>query len=264
MAWKKMALVLSQRTGRITWSLKAQMIGSKFFFVCFVSWCLHRNKRFLCLLCVSVFRSQWFNVLNRVHRATEEELLGMREESANVKHAAVRKICGKVVWKIFLGTNVASWLSGVQFVGLSWGTKKKGRSVAWEGVRFSHQAPLSFLLHRFRLAPTNWNGCRECWEEGSANGTKLQFCFLLLIWYRDVATVNCFSLEWNLEACMHVFPVEEFTRSLIVRSLHSLLPALCRGWYQVSIGGLWVCKEMSDLVKGFVFLDIIECYLFAM
>ena len=43
------------------------------------------------------FRSQWFNILNRVHRATEEELLGMREESANVKHAAVRKICGKVV-----------------------------------------------------------------------------------------------------------------------------------------------------------------------
>ena len=36
------------------------------------------------------FCSQWFNVLNRVHRATEEELKGMREESANVKHAVVR------------------------------------------------------------------------------------------------------------------------------------------------------------------------------
>ena len=35
------------------------------------------------------FCSQWFNVLNRVHRATEEELKGMREESANVKHAVV-------------------------------------------------------------------------------------------------------------------------------------------------------------------------------
>ncbi|PFX28678.1 Unconventional myosin-X [Stylophora pistillata] len=31
--------------------------------------------------------NQWFNILNRVHRATEEELKGMREESANVKHA---------------------------------------------------------------------------------------------------------------------------------------------------------------------------------
>ena len=129
--------------------------------------------------------------------------------------------------------------------------------------RHSHQAPLSFLLHRFpHRSPTNWNGCRERWEEGSANGTQLQFCFLLLIWYRYVATVNCFSLGWNWEACMHVFLVEEFTRSLIVRSLHSLLPALCRGWSLVSIGGLWVCKEMSDLVKGFVFLDIIKCISF--
>jgi len=32
--------------------------------------------------------NQWFNILNRVHRATDEELKGMREESANVKHAA--------------------------------------------------------------------------------------------------------------------------------------------------------------------------------
>lgn len=39
---------------------------------------------------VFFFCSQWFNVLNRVHRATEEELKGMREESANVKHAVVR------------------------------------------------------------------------------------------------------------------------------------------------------------------------------
>ena len=35
------------------------------------------------------FCSQWFNILNRVHRATEEDLRGMREESANVKHAVV-------------------------------------------------------------------------------------------------------------------------------------------------------------------------------
>jgi len=41
---------------------------------------------------VSAFPSQWFNVLNRVHRATEEELRGMREESANVKHAVVRRL----------------------------------------------------------------------------------------------------------------------------------------------------------------------------
>ncbi|KAK2564848.1 Unconventional myosin-X [Acropora cervicornis] len=32
--------------------------------------------------------NHWFNILNRVHRATDEELKGMREESANVKHAA--------------------------------------------------------------------------------------------------------------------------------------------------------------------------------
>ncbi|XP_073237058.1 unconventional myosin-X-like isoform X2 [Porites lutea] len=32
--------------------------------------------------------NQWFNILNRVHRANDEELKGMREESANVKHAA--------------------------------------------------------------------------------------------------------------------------------------------------------------------------------
>ena len=37
------------------------------------------------------FCSQWYNILNRVHRATEEELKGMREESANVKHAVVRR-----------------------------------------------------------------------------------------------------------------------------------------------------------------------------
>ena len=42
----------------------------------------------ICIIIVFFF-SQWFNVLNRVHRATDEELKGMREESANVKHAAV-------------------------------------------------------------------------------------------------------------------------------------------------------------------------------
>ena len=40
-------------------------------------------------LCNLPFFSQWFNILNRVHRANDEELKGMREESANVKHAAV-------------------------------------------------------------------------------------------------------------------------------------------------------------------------------
>ena len=38
---------------------------------------------------IYLFFSQWFNILNRVHRANDEELKGMREESANVKHAAV-------------------------------------------------------------------------------------------------------------------------------------------------------------------------------
>lgn len=46
----------------------------------------------------SAFFSQWFNVLNRVHRATDEELKGMREESANVKHAVVR--CWQMLSKL--------------------------------------------------------------------------------------------------------------------------------------------------------------------
>lgn len=43
----------------------------------------------VCIRYCFVICSQWFNVLNRVHRATEMELRDMKEESANIKHAIV-------------------------------------------------------------------------------------------------------------------------------------------------------------------------------
>lgn len=108
--------------------------------------------------CVSVFRSQWFNILNRVHRATEEELHGMREESANVKHAVVRRLTlSQFSQEILFSTNVAISRRSVSWNAVQKAAERKmGRSVAWEGVRSSHQAPLSFSLRRFSgLSPTN-------------------------------------------------------------------------------------------------------------
>lgn len=108
--------------------------------------------------CVSVFRSQWFNILNRVHRATEEELHGMREESANVKHAVVRRLTlSQFSQEILFNTNVAISRRSVSWNAVQKASERKNGEERDLGRR-SFLAPSPSLLF---APPFFWPGPNE-------------------------------------------------------------------------------------------------------
>ena len=127
---------------------------------------------------VAFFCSQWFNILNRVHRATEEDLRGMREESANVKHAVVR--CLRL-WEILFGAQCGHFRRSARWSAAQKTAKPEGG--AWPGKEFaltlSAFSPPYLSAVVFRRVPAIWNNSDRL-EEASANGTQVQFLFVVV------------------------------------------------------------------------------------
>lgn len=98
---------------------------------------------------IYLFFSQWFNILNRVHRANDEELKGMREESANVKHAAVSHLSVLQAQSACLSLWIIEHAS-VNLLFLCLGNHRCGHDRVLHSWRSSEQVRKGFSIDRYQ------------------------------------------------------------------------------------------------------------------